>query len=311
MFGYIRPNKLELKLKDINRYSNYYCALCDQLSRNYGFRSRFVLNYDVTFLLICLDYLAEGDKESRKIRCPYNFFRAKMVKAIPETLRYSAFINYWLVIQKLSDDYRDDKFPWKSWIYNLLISKKKYQLISKVYEPLVNELTELLNQIYQKESHLKDAADFDSVTNLFGEFFSKLFQAPFLSCSQEADFNLISCLAFQLGKWIYIIDAFDDFERDTKKKQFNLLFSLNDGAVPSKETVFEMALTLHLQIKYKIHGLLSRGTVSLRDDCIVNIVTYGIDEVFYKIVKKKYCEFEERVKNIGNFSLEQLDGEDK
>ena len=26
MFGYIRPNHLELKLKDIRRYSGYYCA---------------------------------------------------------------------------------------------------------------------------------------------------------------------------------------------------------------------------------------------------------------------------------------------
>ena len=71
MFGYIKPYNQELKLKEIQRYSGCYCALCDQLKRDYGFLSRFILNYDVTFLLICLDYFAAEEKDARKIRCPY------------------------------------------------------------------------------------------------------------------------------------------------------------------------------------------------------------------------------------------------
>lgn len=63
MFGYIRTYKAELKLKDVKRYSAYYCALCTQIKNDYGQIYRLFLTYDATYLAIVLNELFADTKE--------------------------------------------------------------------------------------------------------------------------------------------------------------------------------------------------------------------------------------------------------
>lgn len=303
MFGYIKPYKPELKLKEITKYSNAYCALCDQLKRDYGFMGRFVLNYDVTFLLLCQNYFDSNDEEFRRIRCPYNPLRVKMANFSKEALRYSAFINYWLVTEKLIDDYTDDKNIFKPLLRKILVSKKGFKSKSYRYQENVNELTELLREVYRSEQSIKDSFDFDRVTNTFGEFFSRIFVVTNISDSEAA---LLKKLMFQVGKWIYIIDAYDDFEKDIKKKRFNLLCVLGENGDIGKDEVFEKALAIHLQLKQKITALLRNIQDVFKDECIINILTFGLDNVFYKITEKKYKDFVGRLSSNGNDLLERV-----
>ena len=46
MFGYIKPAKAELKVKEWEAYQGIYCGLCKQLARRYGWFARMTLNYD-------------------------------------------------------------------------------------------------------------------------------------------------------------------------------------------------------------------------------------------------------------------------
>lgn len=308
MFGYIKPYKPELKLKDINRYSNAYCALCDQLKRAYGFTSRFILNYDITFLLLCLNHLDNGEKENRKIRCPYNPTRVKKVQLSTEAIHYSAFINYWLVTEKLLDDYTDDKNYFKSFLRKLLISKKRFKKSNHLYEEKVNTLTSLLHKVYRSEKNIVDSFDFDAVTNSFGEFFAEIFFIKDIVFDKE---NLLRKLFFQVGKWIYIIDAYDDFEKDIKKKRFNLLCSLSENGKMEKMEAFEKTLSIHLQLKQKIDILLKDLSGVFDDECLINILTFGLDNVFYKITEKKYKDYLGRLTENGNNILEPMDQENR
>lgn len=311
MFGYVRPNRMEMKLKDINRYSSYYCALCDQIGRDYGILSRFLLSYDVTFLLICLDSLFQEGKEQRKVRCPYNILQTKTVTVAPQALRYAAFINYWLVVQKLADDYYDDESRWKFWVGKFLASRRKYKSVKKEFYEQADELSILLRDVYEKEQKLEDEVDFDEATNTFGTFFAKLFQMDLTGLTPGMDIELLRKLLFQMGKWIYIVDAYDDFQKDVQKNRGNLLYALNHGEPPEKMVVFEMVYMMYLQIRRKIIRLLQNPGRQQPDDCIVNIVTYGIDETFEQVTRKKYREFAGRVKGNGTVSLEQLAAKDR
>jgi len=304
MFGYIKPYKPELKLKEITKYSNAYCALCDQLKRDYGFTSRFILNYDITFLLLCLNHLDNRDVENRKIRCPYNPMRVKKVELSTNALHYSAFINYWLVTEKLFDDYADDKNYFKSFLRKYLISKKCFKKSKYLYAGKVNTLASLLHRVYQSENHIVDSFDFDNVTNAFGEFFAEIFFVDNIAFEKE---NLLRKLFFQIGKWIYIIDAYDDFEKDIKKNRFNLLYSLSENDKMEKTEAFEKALSIHLQLKQKIDVLLKELADFFNDECLINILTFGLDNVFYKITEKKYKDHLGRLTKNGNDSLEPLD----
>lgn len=299
MFGYIKPYNQELKLKEIQRYSGCYCALCDQLKRDYGFLSRFILNYDVTFLLICLDYFSSEEKAARKIRCPYNPMRVKRTKLSPESLQYSAFINYWLVVEKLKDDIADERNLWKWLLYKIIVTNRGYKQSLAKYQTRVAQLSDMLQSVYQRENSVKTVADFDLVTNAFGSFFSKMFLLGIDSEQEESARSQAEAVFFQIGKWIYIIDAFDDLQDDIKRKRFNLLFSLEDGETITKEAAFEKTLSMHLFIKSKIKSLLAATGSKLEDDCIVNIITDGIDFMFCKIVLKKYKEYKERLKDYG------------
>ena len=299
MFGYIKPYNQELKLKEIQRYSGCYCALCDQLKRDYGFLSRFVLNYDVTFLLICLDYFSFEEKEARKIRCPYNPMRVKRTRLSAESLRYAAFINYWLVAEKLKDDIADERSLWKRLLYKFIVANRGYKKSLAKYQRRVAQLSVMLQSVYQRENSVKTVADFDLVTNAFGSFFSEMFLLGIDTEQEESAQSQAEAVFFQIGKWIYIMDAFDDLQDDIKRKGFNLLFSLEEGKAITKETAFEKTLSMHLFIKHKIKSLLTATDLKIQDDCIVNIITDGIDFMFCKIVLKKYKEYKERLKNYG------------
>ena len=47
MFGYVTPDKGEMKVREYECYRAVYCGLCMQLKADYGFVSRMLLNYDL------------------------------------------------------------------------------------------------------------------------------------------------------------------------------------------------------------------------------------------------------------------------
>ncbi|NLT39458.1 MAG: hypothetical protein GXX89_03220, partial [Clostridiales bacterium] len=54
MFGYVRPLKGELKVREYEMYQAAYCGLCAAMKRRYGGISTLLLNYDLTFLAVLL-----------------------------------------------------------------------------------------------------------------------------------------------------------------------------------------------------------------------------------------------------------------
>ena len=52
VFGYIKPVKAELKVKEWEAYQGIYCGLCKQLAERYGLFARMTLNYDFVFLAV-------------------------------------------------------------------------------------------------------------------------------------------------------------------------------------------------------------------------------------------------------------------
>lgn len=65
MFGYILPDKPELKIKEYELYRAYYCGVCRAIKRRHGNIPRLTLTYDITFLALFYRLLS---KNSRIIR---------------------------------------------------------------------------------------------------------------------------------------------------------------------------------------------------------------------------------------------------
>jgi hypothetical protein len=60
MFGFVRPDKGELKVRDYELYRAVYCGLCHSLKRRCGAAGRFIINYDFTFLAMLLSHAETG-----------------------------------------------------------------------------------------------------------------------------------------------------------------------------------------------------------------------------------------------------------
>lgn len=67
MLGYVTADKPELKMREFEVYSGYYCGVCKSIARRYGQIPRIVLSYDAAFLALLLGGLSgEADEPTRE-----------------------------------------------------------------------------------------------------------------------------------------------------------------------------------------------------------------------------------------------------
>ena len=69
MFGYIKPNIPELKVKEHELYKATYCGLCHTMGKCTGCLSRLTLSYDITFFALLREMLSGTKVEFVKKRC--------------------------------------------------------------------------------------------------------------------------------------------------------------------------------------------------------------------------------------------------
>ena len=307
IFGYIKPYKMELKLKSIKKYQSFYCSLCNQLKKDYGWFSRFLLSYDITFLLIFLDFFSSDKSKKISFRCPYNISKKIESEISPQALNYSAFVNYWLTIEKLKDDYNDNKSFLKKILGGVLSKNERYTTLCNKYSYLTSSLSDKFAEIYQLEKVAKSVDDFDTLTNKFGALFVEIFNVDSIATAENKDdLEFLKKIIFQIGKWIYIMDSFEDYEHDIKKGRFNLMTLLNQSDEPlTKDEVYTYAKAMHMQIMAKINNIYKKTDIEL-DENIENVMLYGMSYVFGIIKTKKYKECGDEIIGTGEM-LEFMD----
>lgn len=112
MFGYVKPPLKLLGQEEQDRFRRIYCGLCHELSRRYGFRARFLLNYDFTFLAILL---SEGEESCRLCgRCPASPLRERPYDAGSPALELAADESVILAYWQLRDGAQDHGRPRES-----------------------------------------------------------------------------------------------------------------------------------------------------------------------------------------------------
>lgn len=211
MFGYITVNKEELRIREWNQYHAYYCGLCHELKSIGGTKARMVLSYDMTFLSMLLDDLYDCQKREGSSRCAIHPIK-KHTFIRSEASCYAAKMNLLLCYDNLLDDWRDERNV-LSMAAAMTIKKtrlrtaQEYPRQTKAVEDYIEKLR-LCEQ--KKETNLDVAA------GLTGEMLGVLF------CWREDEWKKdLWELGFYLGKFIYLMDAYDDMEKDQKKGGYN------------------------------------------------------------------------------------------
>ncbi|MDD3172527.1 MAG: DUF5685 family protein [Herbinix sp.] len=213
MFGYVNINKPELKVKEFYKYKAYYCGLCKTLKSKYGQFGQMTLSYDMTFLIILLTSLYESDTVREKNRCVVHPIR-KHDTLCNEITEYVADMNIALTYHHLLDDWQDEKNI--AGFAGAKVLKKDYKKISMKYPRQCNEISESLKRLQECEKNKE--TDIDTVSRCFGELMSELF-----TYRQDRWEKRLRRIGFYLGKFIYILDAYDDIEKDLKHNSYNPL----------------------------------------------------------------------------------------
>ena len=213
MFGYVMIDKPELKVKEFYRYKAYYCGLCRELKEEYGFRGRMTLTYDMTFLVMFLTSLYESETREVASHCPLH-----PVKKIPmlqnEITEYGAKMNILLTYFKFEDDRKDDNSL--AGAAGMRLFRKKAELISREYKRQAHAIQKQLKVLADYEQ--AEEENLDLVAGAFGTLMEELFVWKEDQWEEE-----LRKFGFYLGKFIYIMDAYDDLPKDLKTNSYNPL----------------------------------------------------------------------------------------
>lgn len=217
MFGYVTVDKEELKIKDYNKYRSFYCGLCHSLKKQYGICGQMTLSYDMTFLGILLSSLYEDETEAVKRRCiPHP---VKSHEAISNQYTdYAAAMNVLLTYYKLKDDWEDDRSIKSKTLANIL--SRAFKKASAAYPRQAEVIAQCIDM--QHECEKNNNISIDEVSAPTGKMLAELFDMK-----QDEWSKYLRQIGFYLGKYIYILDAYDDIERDIKKNNFNPLIQYN------------------------------------------------------------------------------------
>lgn len=220
MFGYVTICEPELKVKDLRKYKAYYCGLCRTLKDEYGFMGQMTLTYDMTFAVILLSSLYESIAEVEMHRC-----KVHPVKKQPmlrnEITSYAAAMNVLLAYYHMEDDWQDDRKVSSLLTKNMIQGKAKK--IIEQYPKQSRVIRESLQKLSACEK--EESQDIDRAAGCFGELMAEIFVYK-----EDIWAKTLRKIGFYMGKFIYIMDAYEDLSEDIKKNRYNPLKTLAQRA---------------------------------------------------------------------------------
>lgn len=290
MFGYVTACKMELKIKDFEKYKAYYCGVCKAIKSSFGNLPRLTLNYDMTFLAILLDSFEESSCKYVRQRCIIHPVKKRVVIIDNPFLDYAAFCNVALVYYKLLDNVKDDNSA-KSRVYSFFL--KSYLKGSKSeLKPTMHFIEKSLNDLSLLESEPKGKT-LDEFCHPFAELTAFIISSFY---KEQVFYKNLYKLGYNLGKWIYLIDALDDLEKDMKENKFNAINNSFNGENLPYEEFYKK---IENRIDFVLVASAAQCDNSLKElplkkniDLLNNILKYGLMEKMDKVFKRSECNNE-------------------
>ena len=268
--------------EDRKAYQAYYCGLCRQLKTSCGAKGQMLLNYDMTFLVVLLTGLYELTNEASEITCALHPTKRKTVW-INEATNYAADMNLILAYHNLIDDWKDDKAYSKKAFAKIL--DKDYARIMQKYPRQVATVEEYMKRTEEVER--RGEKNLDAVAGLSGEMLGEVF------CWREDEWaRELRTLGFYMGKFIYLMDAYEDYDADLQKGSYNPLISQMKERDEDMDTFIRLLLTSMMSECAKSF---ERLPILLHADILRNVLYSGVWSK-YEFLQLKKKKAEEKAK---------------
>lgn len=296
MLGYVTVDKNELKVREWDVYQAYYCGVCKSISRRVGQLPRMVLSFDCVFLALILSSLDRQSEDICREHCIIHHLEKKPVVLGNQAVDYAADVMVILAYHKCLDDWRDERKPSALAVRTALTPA--YRKIKGCRPQAAAAVEDGLGKLSALEK--ENCAMIDRVSGVFGEILAALFtgyrpEGPEDSGQTTPDGprrplmekRTLEHLGRHLGRWIYLIDALDDYEEDQSAGTYNPLIFRRDGLVGMENLLYnelgEIAKAYDLLDIHKNKGILE------------NIIFMGLRGQTDRILRERTKEHEQSI----------------
>ncbi|MBR6700869.1 MAG: hypothetical protein IKL72_03985 [Firmicutes bacterium] len=288
MVGYVVADKPELKVKEYELYCSYYCGVCKSIGKRHGFFPRLVLSYDSAFLAMILSSLNSKEETILREHCIIHPVKKKNICVENPAVDYAADVMIILAYQKVIDDIKDD---------NKASAKAMKLMFQGTYRKLQAKYPRLC-LIIEKELEVLSAMEKEkcSSIDMTSDAFARIMEAVFNSYSDgdcdDVQRKVLGNIGFHLGKWMYLIDAFDDIDENIEDKNYNPLIyrfaydPVNESKEAFKERIIprtEFLLFHYLGEMEKAYNLLDLGK---NKGIASNIIYFGLNRKTEQVLGK-------------------------
>jgi hypothetical protein len=257
MFGYVIPDKPYMLMKDYALYKSVYCGICKNLQKNFGLMPRLTTNYDSVFLSLFLHNYLNIDYNIERQNCVLHPFKKRNIALPCELDGKIVTLNVLLSYHKLTDDIIDGEGIKKRFLRFMMLRRayaKAKKLMPAADEIIRSEYERL--RLYEKNGE----KSMDKAADCFALMTQKLCRELLGENSREE----IERLFYNVGKWIYLIDALDDLEKDRKSGCYNPIIAACGNFEDLK--------------KYKES---IKESLSFTFNCIYNVIERDLNSLYF------------------------------
>ncbi|MFU0833297.1 MAG: DUF4413 domain-containing protein [Oscillospiraceae bacterium] len=222
MFGYVKPQKSELLVRELEAYNGIYCSLCKSLGKVYGPVARLALNFDCTFYALVLLSISPNQlPKFEKGRCVVNpLKRRTFCNASGKEFHQAAALTVILLYHKWLDDIQDSKTIKKiPKILVLPIIKHAYRKAISDFPHIGESVAEAMKM--QREIESSEMPGLDQCAEPTAHMMERIMEQSSGEEPVSPKSRVLNRFGYYLGRWIYFIDAADDLEKDIKSGSFN------------------------------------------------------------------------------------------
>ena len=219
MFGYVTASLRELSKEQQRRYGAVYCGICRRIREQSGQLSRLGLGYDMAFLAVLLMSLYEPEEDSGKNSCALHpITRRDWLDN--DYIRYAADMNVVLAYYNCLDDWQDDSKKSAKWMADTY--EKHLPDIERRWPRQCQAVKSSIEALSALEK--ENCPNPDEPAGAFGQLMGEL-----LVVREDLWADILRKMGNALGRFIYLLDAELDYDRDRRKGKYNPFLAKGEG----------------------------------------------------------------------------------
>lgn len=279
MLGYVNIDKEKLNDSEKGLFQTFMCGICISTKELFGELPRNLVTNDINILSILIHSYGQIQPQMYSAKCISSPFRKRTIFTRTELFDKLAAANIILCYASIYDGTIDNPSAKKKIAKSAL--EKYYEKAVKILPNTAEKIKTLYAQLRELEK--ENSSSIDQVC----ECSAKMLEAVLLDMVENPDAKLVN-LCYNIGKWVYLIDALDDIAKDIKRKNYNPLL-----AYFGETTAKEFAEKNKQELEYIFYSTLNQIATDYNDlnlqmfRCVLdNVIYHGIREKTQQVLEK-------------------------